>query len=115
MCIYFFNRYVKVYNDLLQSSEVKKKIGKFKNLMETVSKYTGHNITNIKDLGALYNTLYVESSMGLRLPEWTKGMFPDGELLNATLLNYELFSYNQLNNLNGGMYKYLQVIYFIKK
>jgi len=91
---------------LLQSPEVKKKVGEFKNLMEIVSKYTGHNITNMKDLGLLYNTLYAESTMGLRLPEWTQGIFPDGELFNAAILYYELSSYNQLNNLNGGMYKY---------
>lgn len=107
LCVFiFFNRYLKVYNDLQRSPEVKEKIREFNNLMEITSKYTGHNITNILGLGALYNTLYAQSLMGLRLPEWTQGIFPDGELLNATLLFFDLFSYDQLNNLNGGMYKY---------
>ncbi|KAL0124484.1 hypothetical protein PUN28_006376 [Cardiocondyla obscurior] len=41
--------------------------------------------------------------MKLPLPEWTRDIFPNGKLLNATLLFFELFSYEKLNNLNGGI------------
>ncbi|XP_036141774.1 venom acid phosphatase Acph-1 isoform X2 [Monomorium pharaonis] len=93
----------KIYENQLQSPEVKKKIEEFNDLMADVSKHTGKNITSVRDLALIYHTLYIESFMGLPLPKWTKNIFPNGTLLNAVYLDYELFNYNELNNLNGGV------------
>ncbi|KAG5332020.1 ACPH1 phosphatase, partial [Acromyrmex charruanus] len=95
--------YHDTYKNVIQNAEVKKKIEQYDNLMEITSKYTGTNITNLLDLARLYGVLHSELSMGLTLPNWTQNIFPDGELLNATLLLFDLLSYDQLNNLNGGI------------
>ncbi|XP_071573276.1 venom acid phosphatase Acph-1-like [Temnothorax nylanderi] len=95
--------YVEAYKNLLQSPEVKKKIGEFNNLMEIASNYTGRNITNLTGLVLLYSTLYAQSLMELPLPQWTQDIFPDGKLFDAALLFLDLLSYDQLNNLNGGV------------
>ncbi|XP_018349039.1 PREDICTED: venom acid phosphatase Acph-1-like [Trachymyrmex septentrionalis] len=95
--------YNDIYKKVIQNAEVKEKIEQFDNLMKITSKYTGTNVTNLLDLVHLYSVLRVESSMGLTLPEWTQDIFPNGKLLNATLLFFNLLSYDQLNNLNGGV------------
>jgi len=97
--------------DLLKSQKVQKKIEKFDDLMKMTSKYTGHNITNFKGLTALYSTLEAESAMGLSLPQWTQNIFPNGKLTDAIVLFYSILGYDQLTNLNAGMFK--QKIYFI--
>jgi len=74
--------------------------------MTTLSKYTGENMTTLASLFTLYHTLAVETSLKLPLPEWTENVFPDGELLEATLLQYDLFSYNnKLIQYNAGKFK----------
>ena len=103
LCI--FNRYQDVFRNVIQNAEVKKEIKQFDNLMHITSKYAGTNITNLLDLVRLYSVLHIESSMGLTLPKWTQDMYPNGKLLNATLLMFNLLSHDQLNNLNGGMFK----------
>ncbi|KAG5305677.1 ACPH1 phosphatase, partial [Acromyrmex insinuator] len=95
--------YHDTYKNVIQNAEVRKKIDQYDNLMKMTSKYTGTNITNLLDLARLYGVLHSELSMGLTLPNWTQNIFPDGELLNATLLLFDLLSYDQLNNLNGGI------------
>ena len=103
LCV--FNRYQDVFKNVIQNAEVKKEIEQFDNLMDITSKYAGTNITTLLDLVRLYSVLHTESSMGLTLHKWTQDIFPNGKLLNATLLMFNLLSYDQLNNLNGGMFK----------
>lgn len=43
--------------------------------------------------------------MKLHLLEWTKGIFPNDELLDATVSFYELFGYDTLNKLVESMFK----------
>ncbi|KYN18558.1 Venom acid phosphatase Acph-1, partial [Trachymyrmex cornetzi] len=95
--------YNDIYKNVLQNAEVRKKIEQFDNLMKITSNYTGTNITNLLGLVRLYNILNAESSMGLILPKWTRRIYPNGTLLNATRLFFDLLSYDQLNNLNGGV------------
>lgn len=62
--------------------------------METMTQQTGKNMTNIHDLFLLYQTFATEVSLGLQLPNWTADVFPDGKLLDAALLQYDIFNYN---------------------
>ena len=51
----------------------------------------------------LYHLFVAQTAMNLTLPEWTKKYFPQGKLLDGTIMEYELFSYNEkLKRLNGG-------------
>uniref|UniRef100_A0A182VPN0 Acid phosphatase n=1 Tax=Anopheles minimus TaxID=112268 RepID=A0A182VPN0_9DIPT len=45
-------------------------------LFRTLSQGTGQNISTILDVELLYNTLEIEKSAGLELPDWTEGIFP---------------------------------------
>ncbi|XP_025262794.1 venom acid phosphatase Acph-1-like isoform X2 [Camponotus floridanus] len=95
--------YLQLYNDMLQNNvAIKKKVAEFADLMKKVSIYTGKNMTTIYDLYSIYQTLEAEAAFGLRLPEWTQSLFPNGALMNATILHYDLFSYGILKTLNGG-------------
>ncbi|GAB1863161.1 Lysosomal acid phosphatase [Camponotus japonicus] len=95
--------YQRLYNDMLQNNvAIKKKVSEFADLMKTVSIYTGKNMTTIYDLYLIYQTLAAEAAFGLRLPKWTQSLFPNGALMNATVLQYDLFSYDMLNKINGG-------------
>jgi len=90
---------------------VQKKTEEFDDLMKITSNYTGLNITDFIGLATLYGTLEAESAMGLSLPEWTQDIFPNGKLTDAMVSSYSIVGYDQLINLNAGMFK--QKIYFI--
>uniref|UniRef100_A0A182PV94 Acid phosphatase n=1 Tax=Anopheles epiroticus TaxID=199890 RepID=A0A182PV94_9DIPT len=45
-------------------------------LFRTLSQGTGQNISTLLDVELLYNTLEIEKSAGLELPDWTEGIFP---------------------------------------
>jgi len=79
--------------------------------MKMTSKYTGLNITDFIGIALLYGTLEAESAMGLSLPEWTQDIFPNGKLTDAMVSSSSILGYDQLTNLNAGMFK--QKIYFI--
>lgn len=99
-------------SNLLQGPKIKEKTKEFNDLLKEVSEHTGHNITDLKSVAYLYSTLYAESSMKLRLPEWTQDIFPNGKLLDATVTFYELYGYDTLKELIGGMFK--SNIYYCK-
>lgn len=84
---------------------VKEKIAKFADIMKEVSMYTGKNMTTMFHLSLLYQTLVAEESFGLHLPKWTKGLFPNGALLDAAVLQLNLFSYGTLKKINGGIFE----------
>ncbi|GAB1863159.1 Prostatic acid phosphatase [Camponotus japonicus] len=96
--------YFQLYNDMLQNNVIiKKRIADFADVMKKVSIYTGKNITRIYDFYLIYQTLAAEAAFGLRLPKWTQSLFPNGALMNATVLQFDLFSYGMLNKINGGV------------
>ncbi|XP_032676117.1 venom acid phosphatase Acph-1-like [Odontomachus brunneus] len=92
---------------LLKVSQTPKAIAEekqFDDLKEEMTKYTGKNITSLTGLFGLYHTLYTEYYLGLPLPEWTQKVFPYGRLYDASILQYNMLSYNdELTKLNGGV------------
>lgn len=102
---FFLNRYTEAYINILKSEVVKKKIGKFNDTMVNLSKFVGRNMTTIYDLFVLYHILKIQASMNLSLPEWSHDVFPYGKLQDATVLQYQLYNYNnELIRLNGGKF-----------
>lgn len=102
--VYFLpGRFTKAFAKMLQTQSAMAEIRKFNGLMQEMSRYTGANYTDMDSLFLLYHTFATQSSLGLRLPEWTYNVFPQGKLLDALILDYKLYSYNdELARLNGG-------------
>ncbi|XP_046741603.1 venom acid phosphatase Acph-1-like [Diprion similis] len=52
---------------------------------------------------AIYEQLYAEMGENVELPEWTKGIFPNGKLRDVAGYDYVIQSYNEsMIQLNGG-------------
>ncbi|KAK0182663.1 hypothetical protein PV327_000776 [Microctonus hyperodae] len=87
-----------LYNEELKrvenSDEVIAQVRKFGSLMENLTQWTGTRISSSSHVLNLYNTLMAEFSMGLKLPEWTKNIFPTGPLLDVTILRLIILNYN---------------------
>lgn len=43
----------------------------------------------------LYSTLEAETYMNLTIPPWTKNVYPAGDLLKGTLLEFKIMNYDQ--------------------
>ncbi|XP_015117695.1 venom acid phosphatase Acph-1 isoform X2 [Diachasma alloeum] len=97
-------RFAAEFKKSLQLPGVQKQLAEYSELMRNLTVWTGKPIVKTKDVAAIYNYLMALSSMGLKLPEWTEGIFPDGSLLKATVFHFRLCSYtNRLKALNGGI------------
>ncbi|KAF7991963.1 hypothetical protein HCN44_010764 [Aphidius gifuensis] len=97
-------QYLKEFSKVQELPEIKLKVSKFDDFMKNLTKWTGHKINSAADMYHLYHTLSLENALNLTLPDWTKGVFPDGLLLNGTVLEYEIASYGTtLKRLNGGV------------
>lgn len=71
--------------------------------MRQLTEWTGKNISTPWDMYYIYHTLMAESSLGLTLPEWSHAIFPNGELLNATIFSYNIANSTPLlKRLYGG-------------
>jgi len=93
---------------------VQKKTEEFDDLIKMTSKSTGLNITDFIGITLLYGTLEAESAMGLSLPEWTRDIFPYGNLTDALITYYSLLSEDdRLTNLNSGMFIQKNLFYNI--
>ncbi|KAF3423609.1 hypothetical protein E2986_12476 [Frieseomelitta varia] len=91
------------YNRVLQSPEGKQQLEHYSGFMKQLTEWTGKNISTPWDLYYLYHTLMAESSYGFVLPNWTNGIFPYGELWNATIFSYHIANSTPLlRRLYGG-------------
>ena len=71
--------------------------------MKNLSKWTGKTINCSADMINIYSTLEIETYMNLRLPPWTQGIYPNGDLLNGSILEFKILNYNKgLKKLSGG-------------
>ncbi|XP_063977317.1 venom acid phosphatase Acph-1-like [Diachasmimorpha longicaudata] len=87
-----------------ESVDFRRELIEYQRLMEFLTKWTGKPIKTALDMEGLYNSLKALNAMGLRLPEWTSGIFPYGKLHDGAILNYRVMSWSErLKVLNGGM------------
>nr|XP_022906209.1 prostatic acid phosphatase-like [Onthophagus taurus] len=70
-------KYDILYNNMINSEEMKKLNFENKDLYEYLNKHSGENIKDFDAMGYLYNNLFIENYMNFTLPEWTKEVFPD--------------------------------------
>ncbi|KAK9877477.1 hypothetical protein WA026_018586 [Henosepilachna vigintioctopunctata] len=69
-------KYDQVYKDLINSSKFKKILNDNRKLLDYLTNHTGMSIDTLREAEELYNTLEIEQSHNLSLPEWTKNIFP---------------------------------------
>ncbi|KAF5285959.1 hypothetical protein FQR65_LT13030 [Abscondita terminalis] len=98
----FCPRYVNEVEKYFKSERVKEVESKYVDLYEYVSVNSGLNVTSVEHLGDLYDILHTEERWGLRLPEWTKVVYPD--FLYSALVDYQYLVYETplLKKLSGG-------------
>ena len=80
-----------MYNELL---EEKNSDTKFTELFEYLSKHTNQSVRSILDVDYLYSTLQTQQEAGLKLPEWTKNVFPH-KMHVPFMLSLAMLSYNE--------------------
>lgn len=79
---------------LLVSPEFQKYNEELAPIYKYVTNHTGREISDIQELEYLYNTLYIESLYGFKLPDWTKEVFPN-KMKPWAEFSFKLFCYNQ--------------------
>ncbi|XP_055851789.1 lysosomal acid phosphatase [Episyrphus balteatus] len=73
-------------------------------LYHILSEFTGKPIKSVLDVEFLYNTLKAEEDMGMELPEWTKGIYPE-RLLPLAERSYTVFTDNDyMKQIRGGAF-----------
>lgn len=70
-------KYDEVYENQMKSSELRAIDSANQNLYRILSKNTGENISSIRDVEFLHNTLEAEKAAGWTLPDWTENIFPE--------------------------------------
>ncbi|XP_043474697.1 venom acid phosphatase Acph-1-like [Leptopilina heterotoma] len=99
-CKLFTDKYSQVQN----MTEVKTKASEFDEFEKQLSIFTGKEIKSLHDVALIWVTLETENFMGLQLPEWTRNIYPNGDILDAVIEFYKIMNYNaKLRRLNGGM------------
>lgn len=73
-------KYDEVYKAQMTSEEIKAIDNSKVTLYKILSKNTGENISSIKEVEFLHNTLEAEHAAGLTLPDWTEDIFPSKTL-----------------------------------
>lgn len=69
-------KYDEVYNNQMNSDEIKALNSLNYNLYKILGKNTGENISSIQDVESLHNTLEAEKAAGWVLPDWAENIFP---------------------------------------
>lgn len=62
------------------SAEYRAMLKRYKPLFQYLTKHTGKHIDSFTAVQNLYNTLWIEDLYNLTLPEWTKPVYPDGDM-----------------------------------
>ncbi|XP_033225866.1 uncharacterized protein LOC117178548 [Belonocnema kinseyi] len=97
MCPGYAREYIEAKRD------TKKDLKKLEGFMQKLSKWTGKKIKSSLDMYRIYVTLECEKFMNLKLPSWTKGVYPDGDLYKGTLLEFDRMNHSKsMRRRNGG-------------
>lgn len=67
---------------------------KFTELFDYLSKHTNQSMRSVLPVDFLYSTLLSEQDAGLKLPDWTKTVFP-AKMRTPFMLSLALLSYNE--------------------
>ncbi|XP_063978497.1 venom acid phosphatase Acph-1-like [Diachasmimorpha longicaudata] len=88
----------------LQLPEVREAEAKYNDLTRNLTQWTGKSVVDTKDVAGIYTSLKSLYFMGLELPQWTEGIFPEGLLAEAAVFHFRMGSYTKrLKTLNGGI------------
>ncbi|XP_041974334.1 lysosomal acid phosphatase-like [Aricia agestis] len=89
----------KMYNDILAETD---KDPKFTEIFDYLSKHTNESMRSVLKVDYLYSALLSQQTAGLKLPEWTKNVFPSDMRL-PFMTSLALLSYNpQMQRLHTG-------------
>ncbi|CAH0722839.1 unnamed protein product, partial [Brenthis ino] len=80
-----------MYNELLEEMNADPK---FTELFDYLSKHTNQSMRSILEVDFLYSTFQTEQEAGLKLPEWTKNVFPH-KMQVPFMLSLAMLSYNE--------------------
>lgn len=70
-------KYDEVYANQMSSEEIKLLDSTSRQLYKILSKNTGENISSIRDVEQLHNTLEAEKEAGWTLPDWAENIYPE--------------------------------------
>ncbi|XP_013166500.1 PREDICTED: lysosomal acid phosphatase-like [Papilio xuthus] len=80
-----------MYEELLEEANSDPK---FAELFDYLSKHTNQSMRSVLNVDFLYSTLQTQQEAGLKLPDWTKNVFPN-KMRTPFMLSLALLSYNQ--------------------
>lgn len=68
-------KYKKLFEEAKHTDEMKKLDEENEELYKNLTQWTGTNVTNIFDVGEIYDVLFIESLYKLSAPEWSKPIY----------------------------------------
>lgn len=80
-----------MYEELLEEANADPM---FAELFDYLSKHTNQTMRSVLNVDFLYSTLQTQQEAGLKLPDWTKNVFPN-KMRTPFMLSLALLSYNQ--------------------
>jgi len=96
-------RFEQLQEELKQSQWMMNLYNDNKDLFQYISNNTGWNITDIRKLDYVYDTLLCETVHNMSLPEWTGKVFPHGKFQELRDLSFIMDTYtHELKRLKGG-------------
>lgn len=88
---------------VLRMETVRERLSHYAALFERVSSSIGMKIQRPSEVALLYAVLETKADLNQSLPQWAQDIFPDGEMYNVSLLEYDLLWETSLQKqLNGG-------------
>lgn len=67
---------------------------KFSDIFDYLTKHTNQSVHSIVDVDYLYSTLQTQQEAGLKLPDWTKNVFPN-KMKTPFMLSLAMLSCNE--------------------
>ncbi|XP_013196183.2 prostatic acid phosphatase-like [Amyelois transitella] len=85
----------KLFTEMYEELKTEKDLEpRFSELFDYLSKYTNQSMRSVLDVDFLYSSMLAQQEAGLKLPEWTKNVFPN-KMRTPFMLSLALLSYNE--------------------
>ncbi|CAB3378604.1 Hypothetical predicted protein [Cloeon dipterum] len=95
-------RYDLEFKNLMESDFMKKIKAQYQDLYDYLTEQTGKEVQDPINVQYIFNTLWIEQLKNLKLPEWTKKVYPD-RMQELSRLSFTLNAYTaELKRLKGG-------------